>query len=282
MENLIRFFQRFSALLLFIVLEIIAIVLMVNRNNYHLSMFMNSSNAVSGGFYQMSNGVTEYFGLRHKNEGLSDENNRLKNENQQLRKQLAAYQSLKDKRAVADTLVPVSEQYTYIRAKVINNTVNNFQNYLTINKGLRDGIRPDMGVVCADGVVGIVMHASQHYSVVLSMLNPNSRISSRLDSCRNFGSVVWDGLNPDRCDLIEIPRHAKVHEGEKVITSGFSSIFPEGIPVGTVHSIELKPSDNFYNITIDLATDFRRLSYVEVIAYTHRDEMVELEKEVKK
>ena len=282
MENLIRFFQRFSALLLFIALEVVAIVLMVNYNNYHLSVFMNSSNAVTGGLYQVTSGVTGYFGLAGKNEGLSAENTRLKNENQLLRKQLAALSVTKVKAAVVDSTAPVEEQYHYISAKVINNSVNHYQNYLTLNKGLRDGVRPDMGVVGADGVVGIVMQASDRYCVVLSLLNPNSRISCRLADCRNFGSLVWNGLNPAVGDLIEIPRHAEVRLGEKVITSGFSSIFPEGIPVGTVKSFDLKPSDNFYNIDIELATDFSRLSYVNIIAFDHRSEMTLLEQQTEK
>ncbi|MBP5318180.1 MAG: rod shape-determining protein MreC [Paludibacteraceae bacterium] len=282
MENLIRFFQRFSALMLFIVLEVIAIALMVNYNNYHLSVFMNSSNVVTGGLYHATSGVTEYFGLYGKNEKLSVENTRLKNENQNLRKQLAALSSQVPKAAKADTVVPVEEQYHYIPAKVINNSVNHYQNYLTLNKGLRDGVRPDMGVVSADGVVGIVMQASDRYCVVLSMLNPNSRISCRLEKCRNFGSLVWNGLDPRKGDLIEIPRHAEVQAGEKVITSGFSSIFPEGIAVGTVKDFDLKPSDNFYDIEIELATDFRKLTYVNIISYDHRAEMVSLEQQVEK
>lgn len=279
MENLIKFFLRFRSLMLFVALELIAITLMVNYNNYHRAAAFSSSNYLTGYFYAATSAVEGYFGLGAANERLSEENTGLRNENQELRRQLAAVKGMK---TVRDPLcVPSAPDmdYTYIRAKVINNSVNHYQNYITLNRGRRDGVEPDMGVVNEEGVVGIVAAVSDRFAVVLPILNPHCRVSARLDSCRNFGSLVWNGRSYRYASLEEIPRHASLKEGETISTSGFSSIFPEGIPIGTVESFELNPSDSFYAVTVRLACDFQKVSYVDVIRFGNRDQQRALEEE---
>ena len=279
MENLIKFFLRFQSLMLFVLLEILAIVLIVKHNNYHQSKLFSSSNYVTGYFFTAVDKVTDYFSLNDKNEQLSNYNTELRNENLELRRQIANLKGLKNVQAPLNIAKSPELEYTFIRAKVINNSVNHFQNYMTINRGRRDGIEPDMGVVNEQGVVGIIASVSDRFAVVLPVLNPQCRISSRLDSCRNFGSLVWNGKDYQYALLEEIPRHAEVHVGETVSTSGYSSIFPEGIPVGTVSSFKPSSSDNFYSIEVKLACDFHKVSYVDVIRFNNKQEQLQLENE---
>ncbi|NCC98263.1 MAG: rod shape-determining protein MreC [Bacteroidia bacterium] len=277
MENLIRFLVKFSSLLLFLCLEIVAISLIVNQNNYHRSVFLSTSNVVGGNVLSAVDMLTGYFDLRHNNDLLSKENTALKNELLKMSNRMSAYEdTIKD-----SVYIDADKNYHYIRAKVIGNTVNKFQNYVTLNKGKRDGVKPDMGVVCSEGIVGVVETVSDHFCVVLPLLNPQAKISCRLDSCKNFGSLVWDGVNPMYANLEEIPRHVPVRLNETLSTSGFSSIFPEGIPAGTVVEKELKESDNFYSIKVLLSTDFRRLSYVDIIVFANSAELKGLERSIK-
>lgn len=250
---------------------------MVNQNNYHRSVFLSTSNVVSGNVFNNVDMVTGYFNLRHNNDLLSEQNTALKNQLLEMSNRMSTYQD-----TVQDSIyIDADKDYHYIRAKVIGNTVNKFQNYITLNKGERDGVKPDMGVVCSEGIVGVVQTVSKNFCVVLSLLNPQSKISCRLDSCKNFGSLVWDGVNPMYASLEEIPRHVPVRLNETLSTSGFSSIFPEGIPAGKVVEKELTESDNFYSIKVELSTDFRRLSYVDIIVFANSTELQELERSIK-
>ena len=278
MENLIKFFLRFRSLMLFVLLEVTAMVMLVNHNNYHQARVFSSSNFVTGYFFTAVDAVTDYFSLSSKNEQLSKHNTDLRNENLQLQRQIAALKGKKTVQAPLNTPAAPDMEYSFIRAKVINNSVNHYQNYMTLNRGRRDGIEPDMGVINEQGVVGIIASVSERFAVVLPILNPQCRISSRLDSCRNFGSLIWNGKNYRYATLEEIPRHAALHIGETVSTTGFSTIFPEGIPIGTVSSFEPASTDNFYHIEVELACDFQKVSYVNVIRFDNKQEQQELEK----
>jgi len=284
MRNLLNFLIRISPLLLFLALETVAVVLMVQRSRYHSYAIISTSNAVSGGVLDASNSVTSYFSLSSVNERLAAENSVIRNENEQLKSIITEYEDIISQILPVDSTVikadPLKE-ITHIPAKVIGNSVNKLDNYITLDKGAADGIKPDMGVVCDQGVVGIVSTVSEHFSVVLPILNSQSRISCRLDSSRTIGSLVWDGLNPSYASLTEIPRHVFVTKGEKIYTSGFSYIFPEGIPVGTIEEAELKESDSFHKIKVSLSTSFYTLSHVDVIAFTAKDELDELNAQIK-
>jgi rod shape-determining protein MreC len=172
--------------------------------------------------------------------------------------------------------------YDVIAAKVVNNSVMYLSNYITINKGSADGISSDMCVVSERGVVGIVSTVAEHYSTVLPLLNPRFRLSCKVLGSNYFGSMSWDGRSARYAQLDELPRHVEFNEGDTIVTSGFSAIFPEGILVGKVSSFdERQRDDNFYSLTVKLATDFYRLSSVMVIRNYHRDEQLQLEEEVK-
>lgn len=285
MRNLIGFLIKIGPLLLFLLLETVAVVFMVNRSKYHSYAVLSTSNVVSGGVLDASNSVSSYFSLRSVNADLAKENSDLKNEIEVLKEIIAEYDnyvnSLDSKSVLQDNPFAVScmdslALMKHIPAKVIGNSVNKLDNYITLDKGRRDGVACDMGVICSGGVVGIVATVSDHFSVVLPILNSLSRTSCRLDSTKAIGSLVWKGLNPSYAYLEEVPRHVVVSEGELVYTSGFSHTFPEGVPVGTIEEFELKESDSFYKIKVKLSTQFNKLSYVDVVSYNRSEELNEL------
>jgi rod shape-determining protein MreC len=164
-------------------------------------------------------------------------------------------------------------KYAYISARIISNSVNQQQNYLTLDKGSEDGIRPDMGIISAGGVAGIITNVSPSYSTGLSLLNTRWNVSAKLSKNNYFGSLVWDGKNYREALLNEIPFHVDVAVGDTIVTSGFSSFFPEGITLGTVESFAKPGGDSFYTIRVKLSVDFKSLSYVEVIENNKKAEI---------
>lgn len=267
MENLLQFIKRFSLLLLFLALETVAIIMLVQFNSYQRSVLFSSANWVSGGFYQVVDAVGGYFNLREVNQSLSAENAALKNEIERLKAQQPALVTTTDSTLVATADTTFWQPYSYVAAHVIQHSINKAQNYITLNKGTDDGILPDMGVVSPDGVVGIVKSASRHYAMVIPIINVQSRISCRLDSTQNFGSLVWDASDYRTAILQEVPGHATVKIGETVSTSGFSAIFPSNIPVGKVSDVTLIEESQFLQIKVDLSVDFGKLSEVNVIQF---------------
>jgi rod shape-determining protein MreC len=277
MENLLLFFKRFGLFIQFLALEIVAIVLLVSFNGYQRSVFMSSAGWLSGSLYETVDAVSGYFHLREVNEALSAENARLKNE-------LARYRHQDDMAMVSavDSLYLTAadtaywQPYRYVSARIIQHSINKAQNYITINKGTEAGIQPDMGVVSAQGVVGIVKSVSKHYAVVMPLLNVQSRISCKLDSSKNFGSLIWDSADYRYATMQEVPGHVQVIPGETVSTSGFSAIFPAGIPVGKVVDVEINNENSFLEIQLELAVDFSKIDMVHVIQFEGRDELKNL------
>lgn len=277
MENLLQFIKRFSLLLLFLVLETVAIIMLVQFNSYQRSVLFSSANWVSGGFYQVVDAVGGYFNLREVNQSLSAENAALKNEIERLKAQQPALVTTTDSTLVATDDTTFWQPYSYVAAHVIQHSINKAQNYITLNKGTDDGILPDMGVVSPDGVVGIVKSASRHYAMVIPIINVQSRISCRLDSTQNFGSLVWDASDYRTAILQEVPGHATVKIGETVSTSGFSAIFPSNIPVGKVSDVTLIEESQFLQIKVDLSVDFGKLAEVNVIQFAGNTEFKALQ-----
>lgn len=275
MKNLINFLIHHSGLLLFIILEIISFIMMINSQEYQKSVFLSSSNAVVATLYNWTNSVGEFFKLRNANNQLSSENTDLKNQIIDLQNKLNAFKpSLTD--SLNFKLSPENE-YRFISAKVINNSTDKFQNYLTLNKGSKDGIKPDMGVVSSEGVVGIIKSVSPHFSVVIPILNPKIQISCKFKRTDYTGSLVWNGEDYRYANLVDIARHVDIRLGDTIVTSGFTRTFPEGIPVGIVEDYNIKESDAYYNIKVKLAVNFRTLSYVNVINYLNYQEQKQLE-----
>ncbi len=275
MRNLINFLIQYSVLILFLFLEVISFSLIVKNQEYQKSVFLSSSNVTVASFYEMSNSVVEFFKLKASNESLSGENTALKNEIIQLRNQLTAI-SPEQKDSIRFHIPPEME-YKFISAKVINSSTNKLQNYITLNKGIRDGIKVDMGVVSDLGVVGIVKTVSDKFAVVIPILNDKIRINCKFTKSNYSGTLQWTGFNYQYANLNDIARHVKFSLGDSLVTSGFTNTFPEGIPVGTIDNFNIKESDPYYSIRVKLAVDFRTLSHVKVIDYKNYREQRYLE-----
>ncbi|MDC1106508.1 rod shape-determining protein MreC [Prolixibacteraceae bacterium] len=281
MKNLLKFLVKYHFGFMFLFLELIALLMMVRFNNYHQVSFLNSSNFVSGTLFSMVDGVKEYGYLSKENVRLVNENSRLKE--LVLQYEMTKYPGVTDSISFeCDTLSEVMDSklaYTLSNAKVINNSVSTHFNYLTLDKGSEDGIRVDQGVINDQGIVGVVISVSMHYAVAISLLNKHFKLSSKIQKNDYYGSLSWKGDSYRHAQLDEIPFHVNVQIGDTIVTSGYSSIFPESIPVGVVSSFEKKGGSNFYNIEVKLLTDFKSVNFVNIINYTSKEERIILEEQ---
>lgn len=232
---------------------------------------MTSAGRVTSGVYSAANGVTGYFHLRTINDDLQERLAQLELENLNLRRQMQRI----DEQIFADSVKPDSAlaPYEFIIARVINNSIVHPNNFITLDRGSADGIAPEMGVVDQNGIVGIVNVVGPHTARIISLLNSDLRISCKVKGSDAFGSLVWDGRSPREAVLEELPRHVEFAPGDTIITSGFSAVFPEGIPVGTVVEQLRDADDNFYSLRIELLTDFATLSTVRVIRNFQKEEI---------
>lgn len=274
MHDLLDFLIKYSKWLLFVIYVAISCVLLFHNNPYQHYIFLTSANAVSSAVYGSAENVTSYFHLHDINEDLQSQNARLEAQLLDLQTKLEKFELNEEFDSImADT---VKLQYDFILANVISNSITRGHNYITINKGRKDGIKPEMGVVDQNGVVGVVNVVGNNASRIISLLNPKMRLSCKIKGSEYFGSLVWDGKNPEEAVLEEMPRHEKFKKGDTIVTSGYSAVFPPGIPVGTIISHAKEHDDNFYALRIKLFTDFNRLSTVRVIT----NEMVEELREI--
>jgi len=283
MRNLLKLLYAYHFLILFILLEGLALFLIIENNHFQRSRMLEFSQGISGGLYKQVDNFKSYLALKETNQALASENIELRNKLASIRK------IVKEKR---DTLFDTVSRKTlaFFAAKVINNTVQKQFNYLTLNKGANDGIRKDMAVITAQGIVGVVIGVSDNFSTVQSVLNRDFKVSVKFKKNNQDGSLTWNCLSPSICILNDILFHVKVHIGDTLVTTGFStetltsakhaplvpSAFPEGITVGTVQEFDLK-SGNSYTIKVKLANDFRQLNYVTVLEKLTKTEQQELE-----
>ena len=275
MRNLISFLIKHSVWILTVFYVIVSAVLLFRFNAYQQSVFFSSANQVSGWVYSLSGNITGYFGLRQINRDLQERNGFLEMEVARLKRVLESddYKTLAEY-ASKDTAL---SRYNFQVAQVINNSVMRPANYITINKGSDDGIRTEMGVIDRNGVVGKVDIVGKNFSRVISLLNPKWRLSCKVKYSDYFGSLVWDGQDARYAVLEELPRPVDFAIGDTIITSGFSSVFPEGIFVGTIKEYSKQKNDNFYALKIELSTDFYRLNDVLVIDCPGQEERKEIE-----
>ena len=269
MKNLLRLIVRYYFFFLFLFLEVVSIFLVVQHNSFHRGQFISRSRSVEGFFSETFGGIREYFVLKQTNQDLQMENTLLLNQLDGLTRKLESTGTSNDS-------VP-RRQFSYIPAKIINASTNKQFNFLTLDKGRHHGIEPEMAVVSPRGVVGVVYSVSGNYASVIPLINRDFRLSARILNTGYFGSMSWPGKGYDQTILEEIPFHVELHEGDSIVTSGYSAIFPEGIFVGTINSFEVEEG-NFYNILVDLAVDYKTLAQVNVIRNLLREEQLELER----
>lgn len=275
MNKILEFFYRNLAVIVFFVLELLALLLVVNKNDLQRSVVFRYATTLSAWTYKITNSVTDYFGLVEMNELLSEENARLRTELSLIETKIA----LSDSALFAvDTLSNVS----YLSAKVVYNSVYDLQNYIIIDKGSAHGIEEDMGVFAPQGVVGVVQRVSENYAVVLPIINPDQVISAKIKDNDQLGAVVWNGITPQKAKLEEIPSHVTAEAGDSVVTSGFSAIFPEGMLIGVIDKVKHLEYTMFCDVDITLAVDFQSLTYVNIAVYRNKEELYNLQKSVGK
>ncbi len=276
MRGLFRFLLKNYAFLLFLLLEVVSFTLIYNFNSYQRSKYLNSSNKVTASIYNSFSAVGNYFSLASVNRKLAKENAQLKSLIADLPFIRITPYSIESKAEITDSL------YRFISAKVINNSVDKQDNYITLNKGRKDGVKTDQGIVNSEGVVGVVIHVSESFSLGFSVLNKRWGASAKLKKSGTFGPLAWDGSDSRYANLTGIPFHVELAVGDTVVTSSYSSVFPEGVMIGTVHAIEMPPGDNYYQIQVELAVDFRALSYVDIVENLKKDELKALENRIVK
>lgn len=277
MRNLLNFFLRYSSWFVFLFYALLSCYLLFTRNPYQQHVYLTSANAVASGIYEVTGNVTSYVGLRDINDDLQRRNAALEAEVVMLRTQNKHLRQdiLQDSLRSLDSV----GRFEFVIASVINNSVIRPYNYITIDKGTADGLAPEMGVMDQNGVVGVTNVVGKHHSRIISLLNPNFRLSCKLRGNSAFGSLVWDGRNPSEALLEELPKQVRFHKGDTIITSGYSAMFPEGIPVGTVIGSTRGEDDNFHTLRIRLLTDFTTLSTVKVISNRDIVDIKEVEAE---
>ena len=268
MRSLLDFIVRHSYVFLFILLETLSLILLFGFNDRQKEVFMTSANSISGLMFDLRTGVDQFFLVRKENAQLIEENTRLHN----MLVELTDSQSVYLETALSSDGV--------IAARVVDNSVRKDDNYITINKGRRDGIAPGMGVYGIDGVVGVIMVSGRHYSIVLPILNGKTSISCKKKGSDSFGFLEWNGGNPYVAQIKDMPYHSAVELGDTIVTTGFSSVFPEGVPVGTISGIEHSKNGYTLKIQVNLAVDMSNLGWVYVHTQTVDEEIEELYEQI--
>ncbi|MFD0977668.1 rod shape-determining protein MreC [Salinimicrobium gaetbulicola] len=270
MQQIINFLIRNKNNILFLLLLSVSLFLTIQSHSYQKSKFISSANFISGGIYSWSSNINTYF-------NLEEYNLRLLEENERLRSRLATYEDSLDIKDYEDT-ISFNGSYTFRASEVINNNYAKMDNYLTIKNGSRSGIERDMGVVTSKGIVGIVENVSPNYSTVISILNSNSKINAQLKKSNHFGTLVWNGRDPNIVQLTDVPAIAPVKKGDTIITGGRSLIFPKGLQIGSITDYQLDQSESYYTIDIELFNDMTNIGYVYIIENTAQAEIRKLQK----
>ncbi len=263
MQNLLEFLQKYHHWFLFVLLEVISLVLLFQYNSYQGSVWLSSANAVSGKVNEGRAEVESFFSLRQMNEGLMLRNFYMERQLSQLRRLYS--EATEDTAGLWAKEMSFLKQYRMIPAKVVTNELNRQDNLLTIDRGTKDGVEVGMGVACGQGVVGVTYLVSDHYAVVMPVLNTASRISCAIRGHNYFGVLRWNGKDAGVAYLEDIPRHARFKRGDWVETNGYSSIFPPGVLVGKIETVYNSDDGLSYRVKVRLSTDFGHLRDVVVV-----------------
>ena len=268
MQQIFNFVIRNKTFLLFLLLFGIALSLTIQSHTYHRSKFINSANSITGGVYGTFNSIDQYFDLKEQNSILVEENKKLRE----------GFFNLKNvENTETQNLDLSNKRFKIISAEVYRNSFNLPNNYLLINKGQRDSIKQDFGVITSKGIVGIIDNTSNKYSTVLSILSKKSRINAQLKSSNHIGSLTWNNKSPYLAELIDVSKFAKVNVGDTILTGGKSSIFPKGIGIGTIESFEIDSGGDTYIIQVKLFNDMTTLQHVYIINNLDIDEIKTLQ-----
>lgn len=269
MQQIINFIFKNSNRLLFLLLLFISFFLTIQSHSYHSSKIINSANFITGGVYEQINSAKEYVHLKTENEGLATENARLKS-------------LLFNKKDSTSVKIPesynASGTFNVIQSKVINNSYNVHENFLTINSGSKKGIKPGLGVVNSLGIIGVVENTSSNYATVISILNVKSNINAKIKKSSHFGTLTWNGKSTGFVQLTDVPRLASVKPGDTIVTGAQSITFPENINIGIIHKIYTDPKTNYFTLDIKLFNDMTSIGHVYIIENKDRKEIIDIEK----
>ena len=269
MNNILRFIARYHFFSLFLLLEIISFLLIFSFNYYPQAVYFKLATSFNGKVREINASIANFYKLKSTNRQLAIENSILRS-------------SLPSSFLAVDTNVfwhhdtLYRQRYKYITAHVIGNSLGKRNNYIMIDKGSREGVGIDMGVIGPQGVVGIVVTVSDHFASIMPVLHSATMISAKLKKNNELTSVIWKGGNPFKASLINLPGQVQISKEDSVVTSGYSLIFPEGILIGTIDHFHLNTDDNYYDADILLSTRFGSLSYVYVVQNLLRDEQLQL------
>ncbi|MDN3492871.1 rod shape-determining protein MreC [Winogradskyella bathintestinalis] len=271
MQQIFNFVIRNKTFLLFLLLFSIALALTIQSHSYHRSKFINSANFLTGGVYGTMNSVDQYFNLKTENDNLAKENKRLRE--QLLNRNISADSSYIDS-------TYSKSKYRITTAEVYKNSYSLTNNYLTLNKGKNDSIKRDFGVMTSNGIIGIIDNTSKNYSTVLSILNKRSRINAKIKATNHIGSLKWNGESPVYVQLEDVSQFAPVKVGDTIQTGGESSIFPRGVGIGTISSIETDIGGDTYTIQVKLFNDMTNVGTVYILENLDKKEIYSLENSI--
>ncbi|MDE6311951.1 MAG: rod shape-determining protein MreC [Muribaculaceae bacterium] len=271
MNELLLFIRKNSKWFVFAICAIVSCVMLFQSNPYHQHLYLTSAGRAVSSVYKSGSMLSSYLNLRSINEDLN-------RRNAELQAEIAAQNEVIERLhelGFRDTLVTEAgvRHFDFIVAHVINNSIARPFNYITINKGSADGVRPELGVIDQNGVVGIVSNVGSGSARVISLLNPNFRLSCKIKRSDYFGSLVWDGKDPREALLEELPRHTVFEPGDTIVTSGYSAVFPEGLPVGVIMPDNNEHNENFFTLRVRLLADFTTLGNVQVVVNNFRAEL---------
>jgi len=271
MERLFNFIYNYRAFFTFLSLEVLCGWLLIVNNQYQSTKYFNTSNSVVASINATEEGIRQYFSLRDINAVLSKENALLRNKLES-QNQLLYFHKLNQ---VDSSLL---KSFDYVNAKVINNSTKYYKNFITIDRGTGAGILPGMAVISSVGVVGKVKSVSEHFAVVISLLNIDDQMSCMIKRTGHFGTIQWEGTNPEMTSLKYIPRHVKLQVGDSIVTSGYNAVFPSGIYVGKIKEFKLREEALFYDVKVELGQDFGKLAFVEIIKNRRKNERDSIER----
>lgn len=274
MKKLLDFLLKYNYWLLFVLLEAASFALLFRFNRYQQGVFFTTANAVAGKIYETEAAILSYFSLGQENLRLTEQNLQLERELSRLQAELL--QAGADSAGLDSMMAEPLQEIRLIRGRVVHNSLTRRKNFLTLDCGSSDGVQSGQGVVSSSGVTGIVYLTSAHYSVVVSLLNVDSRISCKIADTGYFGTLTWDGRDARYAYLEGIPRHAKFRRGGRIVTSGYSEVFPEGLPVGRIGEVTTSDDGLSYRLQVVLSTDFGNLSEARVIGQTFDPEQFRL------
>ncbi|MEB2776194.1 rod shape-determining protein MreC [Algoriphagus sp. D3-2-R+10] len=271
MLRILQFLYSLRSFLLFVLLEVVAIGLIVSNNSPQGAAFFNSSNALTGSVLKTRSDVVDFFSLAEDNEALLSQNAGL-------------LEQLKTMNAIPDSMTieldsAMENQFNFRGARIISNSLRFSENHITLNKGSKNGVKPGMGVFNEQGVIGRVKAVSKNYSVAFSLLNTQLTISSKIKTNDSFGSIKWDGKDSKKTKLLYVPRHVTASPGDTVVTTGYSAVFPEGIIVGIIESVDQGEDPNYLDIVLNLSVDFSKAHYVYLVENTQLEELDSLNKQ---